>query len=78
MFTDPDWRPLISISVFPPPPEPEGNIFSIAHLSDVVLTLNSKYIILKLIIRNSDMGTRCDIALRWMSHNLINEKSTLD
>ena len=32
---------------------------------------------LKLIVHNSSLGTRCEIALRWMSHNLTNDKSIL-
>ena len=28
-------------------------------------------------IKNSSLGTHCEIALRWMPQNLINEKSTL-
>ena len=31
----------------------------------------------KLTIQNSTLGTRCEIELRWMSHSIINEKSTL-
>ena len=38
---------------------------------------NFKSIIFKLIIQNSSLGTRCEIADRWMPQNLTNEKSTL-
>ena len=34
-------------------------------------------IVFKVIIQNDNLGTCYEIALRWMSHNLINEKSTL-
>ena len=33
--------------------------------------------IFKLIIQNSSLGTHCEIAYRWMPHNLTNEKPTL-
>ena len=38
---------------------------------------NFKTIIFKGIMQNNTLGTHCEIALRWMSHNLTNEKSTL-
>ena len=36
---------------------------------------NFKSIIFKLIIQNSNLGTFCEIALRWIPQNFINEKS---
>ena len=38
---------------------------------------NFKNIIFKLIMQNSNLGTRCKIAIRWMPQNLTNEKATL-
>ena len=38
---------------------------------------NSKSIIFKLIIRNNNFCTHCEIALKWMPHNLTDDKSTL-
>ena len=42
-------------------------------LGDVTVILTN----LIFIIQNITLGTRCEIALRWMSQNCINEKSTL-
>ena len=36
-----------------------------------------KSMIFKHMIWNSDLGTHCEIALRWMPQNLTNKKSTL-
>ena len=38
---------------------------------------NFEVIIYKLIVQNSSLGTHCEIALRWMSHNLIGKKLAL-
>ena len=38
---------------------------------------NFESLIFKLVIQNSSLGTRCETALKLMSQNLINEKSTL-
>ena len=37
---------------------------------------NFKNIIFKLIMQDSNLGTHCEIILRWMPQNFINEEST--
>ena len=50
----------------------------LSHLASGRCGSNSKSIIFKLVIQNSNWGTCCKIALRWMTHNLIKWEVSMD
>ena len=50
---------------------------SFNSLSPVRCGSNFRSVIFKHIIQNSSLGTQCEIVLRWIQQNLMNEKSTL-
>ena len=55
----------------------KNKLYFLTHWPPLSCGSNIKCTIFKLIMQNISLDTRCKIALRSMSQNLINEKSTL-